>query len=121
MTDTDKNALQRFSPYAVDGGCDAYGQMEEDDHGDYYNREDVDAAIIALRAENDGLRLNHAGAMSVASDMARDNAALRKRVESADAMVAVLDVVADGDSKDYTDNHIIAGKALAAYRATGDA
>tara|TARA_R110000824_G_scaffold71870_1_gene183823 strand:+ start:718 stop:1113 length:396 start_codon:yes stop_codon:yes gene_type:complete len=43
--------LQRFSAYAVDGGYDAYGQMEEDDIGDYYNREDVDAKLMTLRAE----------------------------------------------------------------------
>lgn len=42
--------LQRFSPYAVDGGCDAYGQMEEDEFGDYYNREDADAALDAAQA-----------------------------------------------------------------------
>jgi len=41
--------LQRFSPYAVDGGCDAYGSMEEDDFGDYYKAEDVDAEIARLR------------------------------------------------------------------------
>jgi hypothetical protein len=48
--------LQRFSPYAVDGGCDAYGQMEEDEFGDYYNREDADAAMSAAQAEITNLR-----------------------------------------------------------------
>ena len=59
MTETAKNtatSLQRFSPYAVDGGCDAYGQMEEDDQGDYYNREDCDAALAAAIAREEGLR-----------------------------------------------------------------
>lgn len=51
MSEYDMKTLQRFSPYAVDGGCDAYGQMEEDDHGDYYNREDVDVTIAELRAQ----------------------------------------------------------------------
>ena len=53
MTDA---TLQRFNAYAVDGGCDAYGQMEEDDHGDYYNREDVDAKLAEHAAEIERLR-----------------------------------------------------------------
>ena len=40
-------SIQRFSPYAVDGGADAYGQMEEDDHGDYVNFEDHQASVAA--------------------------------------------------------------------------
>jgi len=59
MTETAKNtatSLQRFSPYAVDGGCDAYGQMEEDDHGDYYNREDCDAALAAALVRETALQ-----------------------------------------------------------------
>jgi urease gamma subunit len=77
--------------------------------------QDLAAAIIALRAENDGLRLNHAGAMSVASDMARDNAALRKRVEAADALASKVD--------DYFHDHDSTGPGeltdvVAAYRAT---
>lgn len=35
----------RFSPYAVDGGYDAYGEMEEGEIGDYLNKEDVGAYI----------------------------------------------------------------------------
>jgi FtsZ-binding cell division protein ZapB len=53
---TDAPELQRFSPYAVDGGCDAYGQMEEDEFGDYYNREDADATIQVAQAEIAKLR-----------------------------------------------------------------
>ena len=53
---TDAPKLQRFSPYAVDGGCDAYGQMEEDDFGDYYNREDANAELDAAQAEIAKLR-----------------------------------------------------------------
>jgi hypothetical protein len=53
---TDAPELQRFSPYAVDGGFDAYGQMEEDEFGDYYNREDADATIQSAQAEIAKLR-----------------------------------------------------------------
>jgi hypothetical protein len=53
---TDAPELQRFSPYAVDGGFDAYGQMEEDEFGDYYNREDADATIQSAQAKIAKLR-----------------------------------------------------------------
>ena len=46
--------INRFSPYAVDGGHDAYGDMEPDEFGDYVNFEDyvtqidqMEAALIA--------------------------------------------------------------------------
>ena len=48
--------ITRFSPYAVDGGADAYGQMEEDIHGDYVNFEDHAAMLATLSAENATLR-----------------------------------------------------------------
>lgn len=49
MTDISKEAVERMSPYAVDGGCDAYGQMEPDPFGDYVSFE----AYESLRAELD--------------------------------------------------------------------
>jgi len=48
MTDTQIN---RWSPYAVDGGCDAYGEMEEDEVGDWVNYEDHTAHIDAQDAK----------------------------------------------------------------------
>ena len=47
MTDTTPAAVERLSPYAVDGGSDAYGQMEEDPYGDYVTHE----AYAALSAQ----------------------------------------------------------------------
>ena len=44
MTD---ELIERLSPYAVDGGFDAYGQMEADEFGDYVRFEDYQARILA--------------------------------------------------------------------------
>lgn len=50
MTDASTTwAVERLAPYAVDGGCDAYGQMESDPFGDYVSYE----AYQALVAERD--------------------------------------------------------------------
>ena len=43
---TDK-LIERLSPYAVDGGFDAYGQMEADEFGDYVRFEGYQARILA--------------------------------------------------------------------------
>lgn len=43
MTDTSPESVERLSPYAVDGGCDAYGEMESDGVGDYVKYEDYEA------------------------------------------------------------------------------
>ena len=43
--------VTRWGPYAVDGGADAYGAMEEDAYGDYVNFEDHTARITALEAQ----------------------------------------------------------------------
>ena len=46
MTDASTTgAVERLAPYAVDGGCDAYGQMESDPFGDYVRFEDYAVAI----------------------------------------------------------------------------
>ena len=37
--------ITRWSPYAIDGGYDAYGEMEEDDVGDWVSYEDHAAHI----------------------------------------------------------------------------
>ena len=52
LTDTSPNAVERLSPCAVDGGCDAYGQMEEDHIGDYVTYEDYAALSAQLEAAN---------------------------------------------------------------------
>ena len=53
MTDTTNTAaVERLSPYAVDGGADAYGQMEEDSQGDYVTYEDYAALSAQLTAAN---------------------------------------------------------------------
>jgi hypothetical protein len=44
------NPTQRLRPYAIDGGCDAYGQMEDDPSGDYVRYEDYEA--LAARLES---------------------------------------------------------------------
>lgn len=57
MSNETLDGLQRFSPYAVDGGCDAYGQMEDDDLGDYVSYEDHAAEVARLTAELDEARM----------------------------------------------------------------
>jgi hypothetical protein len=59
--DTTPAAVERLSPYAVDGGCDAYGQMEQDDIGDYVTYEDYAALSAQLTEEIrvSNLRGNH--------------------------------------------------------------
>ena len=52
MTDT---SLKRFDPYSEHAG-DELGQMQENDYGDYYNREDVDAKLAEHAAEIERLR-----------------------------------------------------------------
>ena len=52
MTDT---SLKRFDPYSEHAG-DELGQMQENDYGDYYNREDVDAKLAKQAAEIERLR-----------------------------------------------------------------
>ena len=54
MTDKDltaPEAVERFGPHAVDGGCDAYGAMEDDPHGDWVRFEDYAALSAALEVE----------------------------------------------------------------------
>lgn len=46
------DAVERFSPFAVDGGCDAYGDMEDDTQGDWVRYEDYEA--LTARAEAAG-------------------------------------------------------------------
>lgn len=60
MTDTSQESVERFSPYAVDGGCDAYGQMEQDDFGDWVRFEDY-TALSARLAEAQMQLLAHLG------------------------------------------------------------
>lgn len=43
--------IQKYSPYAVDGGADAYGQMEQDDSGDWVSFEDHQARVDAPEAK----------------------------------------------------------------------
>lgn len=53
-TDISPEAVERFSPFAVDGGCDAYGEMEPDENGDFVSLEDYRAQaarIIELEAQ----------------------------------------------------------------------
>jgi hypothetical protein len=52
MSGTTKDAVERLSPYAIDGGRDAYGAMEADTFGDYVAWEDY----LALAAERDAER-----------------------------------------------------------------
>ena len=52
MTDT---SLKRFDPYSEHAG-DELGQMQENDYGDYYNREDVDAKLAEHASEIERLR-----------------------------------------------------------------
>jgi hypothetical protein len=52
MSGTTKDAVERLSPYAIDGGRDAYGAMEADTFGDYVAWEDY----LALAAERDAAR-----------------------------------------------------------------
>ncbi|WP_028955890.1 hypothetical protein [Sulfitobacter sp. 20_GPM-1509m] len=49
---TTPEGVERLSPYAIDGGCDAYGSMEHDDHGDYVSYEDY-CVLSARVAELD--------------------------------------------------------------------
>lgn len=43
MTGPTREEVERLAPYAVDGGCDAYGQMEHDPFGDYVSFEAYEA------------------------------------------------------------------------------
>lgn len=59
MTDTDPAAVERFSTYAVDGGCDAYGMMEPDDYGDYVTFEAytaIEAKISSMESKLEHVR-----------------------------------------------------------------
>lgn len=44
------DAITRFSPFAVGGGCDAYGDMEDDTHGDWVRYEDYEALTARAAA-----------------------------------------------------------------------
>ena len=46
--DITPEAVERLSPYAVDGGCDAYGQMGPDTSGDYVSLTDYDTLAARL-------------------------------------------------------------------------
>lgn len=51
----DIEKLTRFSPYAVEGGYHAHGEMDEDEFGNFLNREDAVAVFATLTAERDRL------------------------------------------------------------------
>jgi hypothetical protein len=74
MTDTPDltpEAVERLGPYAVDGGCDAYGAMEHDPHGDYVRYEDYQA----LAAENARLNATRADELARAYMLGTGDAA----------------------------------------------
>ena len=76
--------LLRFSPYAIDGGHDAYGAMEEDAHGDYVNLSDYQT----LAADN--IRILAANAA-----LAADNLRLTGLVE--EALCLIEEIVSEYD------------------------
>jgi hypothetical protein len=47
MTDTTPAAVVRLSPYAINGGRDAFAEMETDPHGDYVTHEAY--AVLAAK------------------------------------------------------------------------
>ena len=83
--------VQRVSPYAVDGGCDAYGQMEDDAYGEYVHFTDY----AALSAERDALRgalrtEKHADAKAIATlrDINAENDRLRAALKISEAALS---------------------------------
>jgi len=43
--------MERFNPHAIGSGFDTYVSMKKDVHGDYYNREAIDTAMLTVATE----------------------------------------------------------------------
>lgn len=90
MTDASTTgAVERLAPYAVDGGCDAYGQMESDPFGDYVSYE----AYQALVAERDAA-IQRAEAAEADQDRLRD-AYIDAQVSCGEALIGIEELQKD--------------------------